>query len=74
MQTRMFTGKTESGHKFKTATLRMKSVKPIPPPGLALRPPQDLDVTLFCKQIGGDVEEYSDKFENINELFDLTSD
>lgn len=28
-----FTGKTETGWKFTTPILKMKSVKPIPPPG-----------------------------------------
>lgn len=35
-----FTGKTETGHKFTTPKLRMKSVKPIfPPPGDNLQIP-----------------------------------
>ena len=70
----MFTGKTESGFKFRTARMRLKTVKPIfPPPGLALRPPAELSPVDFCRQIGGDCEEIADKFESIDEVFDLTS-
>ena len=40
---RSFTGKTESGYKFKTPKMRMLSVTPIyPPPGLNLQIPKDL--------------------------------
>lgn len=40
---RTFTGKTETGWKFTTPTLRMKSVKPIiPPPGYNLQIPSIL--------------------------------
>lgn len=47
---RQFTGKTESGHKFKTAKLRMNSVTPIyPSPGHDLEIPKDLTVEDFCK-------------------------
>ena len=54
--------------------MRMKVVRPIyPPPGLSLRAPEDLDVNTFCRQIGGDCEEYADKFESMDEIFDLTS-
>ena len=71
---RMFTGKTESGFKFKTPKMRMKSITPVfPPPGLSLRPPKDLDPVTFCRQIGGDCEEYADKFETTDEFFDLSS-
>ena len=68
-----FYGKTESGYKYKTPKLKMRCVNPIPPPGLSLRPPSDLTPLLFCRQIGGDCEEYADKFETTDELFDLTS-
>ena len=61
-----FTGKTESGFKFKTPKLRMRVVRPIPPPGLDLKIPSGLTPDLFCKQIGGDCHEISDKFENID--------
>jgi hypothetical protein len=64
-----FTGKTESGFKFKTPKLRMRVVRPISPPGLDLKPPADLTPEKFCRQIGGDCEEIADKFENINEIF-----
>ena len=69
-------GKTESKHKFKTPTMRMRNVRPVfPPPGLALKPPADLDVTTFFRQIGGECEEYADQFETIDEVFEIqTSD
>jgi len=44
-----FTGKTESGFKFKTPKLRMKVVRPIPPPGLNLSIPDGMTPDLFCK-------------------------
>ena len=73
-QQRHFTGKTESGHKFKTPKLRMKCVVPIyPPPGLSLKIPEDLDHVKFCRQIGGDCEEIADKFESIDQIFKLSS-
>ncbi len=34
-----FTGKTETGYKFKTPKLKMNNIKPIPPPGLNLELP-----------------------------------
>ena len=71
---RNFTGKTESGFKFKTPKLRMRVVRPIfPPPGLNLKIPEELTAENFCKQIGGDCAEYSDKFESISEVFNLNS-
>ena len=70
MQTMNFTGKTESGHKFKTPKLRMRKVKPIPPPGEDLKIPVDLTPEKFCRMIGGDCEEIADKFEDdINAVF-----
>ena len=42
----------------------MKTVRPIyPPPGMNLKLPDNLDVNTFFRQIGGDCEEYADKFE-----------
>ena len=71
---RSFTGKTESGFKFKTPKMRMLSVKPVyPPPGLNLRIPEGLTPEQFCKQIGGDCAEFADKFESIDEIFSLDS-
>eukprot|EP00347_Sterkiella_histriomuscorum_P010457 403376209 len=73
-QLRTFTGKTESGHKFKTPKMRMKHLSPVfPPPGLNLRIPTDLTHEAYLRQIGGDCEEYADKFENIDEVFNLDS-
>ena len=64
-----FTGKTESGFKFMTPKLRMRTVRPIEPPGLNLKVPKDLDHETFLRQIGGDCEEIADKFESIDEVF-----
>ena len=36
---RTFTGKTESGFKWRTPKLRMRTVRPIAPPGLDLEIP-----------------------------------
>ena len=70
MQVCSFTGKTESGFKFKTPKMRMRVVRPVyPPPGLSLRPPEGMTPEVFCKQIGGDCAEYADKFETIDEVF-----
>ena len=71
---RSFTGKTESGFKFKTPKLRMRVVNPVyPPPGLNLQIPADMTPEKFCKQVGGDCAEYADKFETIDEIFNFTS-
>ena len=73
-QTRLFTGKTESGYKYLTPKLRMKNVRPVyPPPGLSLRAPEELDVETFMRQIGGDCEEYAEKFETMEEVLTATS-
>ena len=61
----LFTGKTESGFKYKTPQLRMRVVRPITPPGLDLRIPLELTTEKFLMQIGGDCDEISDKFETI---------
>ena len=67
-----FYGKTESHYKYKTPKLRMKTVRPIyPAPGLSLKPPADLTPIDFCRQIGGDTEEYAEKFETTQEIFDF---
>jgi len=74
LASRPFTGKTESGFKFKTPKMRMRVVRPIfPPPGLDLKIPEGLTHEQFCRQIGGDCAEYADKFENIEEMFKLDS-
>jgi len=70
LQTMSFTGKTESGHKFRTPKLRMRVVRPIsPPPRENLVIPKDMDVETFCKQIGGDCDDIADKFESMDEVF-----
>ncbi len=72
-QTRFFTGKTESGHKYKTPKLRMRRVNRVPAPGLNLKLPKDLDPETFCKQIGGDCDEIGDKFDSLEEILTITS-
>ena len=48
-QSRFFTGKTESGHKFKTPKMKMRCVRPIfPPPGMNLVYP-DIEPEVFMK-------------------------
>ena len=44
-----FTGKTESGFKFKTPKMRMRVVRPIAPPGLDLKIPEGMTPELFCQ-------------------------
>lgn len=69
-EARYFTGKTESGFKYKTPKLRMRTVRPVPAPGLHLQIPADLTPERFCRMIGGDCEEIADKFEdNIHAVF-----
>ena len=69
---RGFTGKTESGFKFKTPKMRMRVVRPVyPPPGLNLQIPEGMTPEVFCKQIGGDCAEYADKFESMDEIFNF---
>ena len=66
---RHFTGKTESGHRFTTPKMRFKCRRPIyPPPGNNLSIPEDLTPEQFLKQIGGDTEEYAEKFENVHDI------
>ena len=38
-----------------------------------LQLPKDLDAETFCRQIGGDCDDYSDKFESLEEVFSLNS-
>jgi hypothetical protein len=84
IQMKFFTGKTETGWKFTTPTMKRKSIKPIfPPPGENLVIPGKLYIKyllktdwspkIFCERIGGDCHEVADKFENINEIFTLAS-
>ena len=71
---RTFTGKTESGFRFKTPKMKMRHVNPIfPPPGKNLQIPKDLTPETYLKSIGGDCGEYADKFETIDEVFNLDS-
>ena len=52
-------------------SIRLRKVNPVEAPGYNLQIPEDLDPEKFCRQIGGDCEEYADKFENITEVFTL---
>lgn len=66
-----FTGKTETGWKFTTPTLKMISIKPIyPPPGNNLKAPENWTVKKFFEKLGGDLHEHNSKFETIKELLD----
>ena len=49
----------------------MRKVRPIEPPGLNLQIPEHLNPEMFCKQIGGDCDDYADKFETMDEIFSL---
>ena len=51
--------------------MRLRRVNVIDPPGLDLKIPEDLDPETFCRQIGGDCDEYHDKFDNIQQIFEL---
>ena len=73
MQCMAFTGKTESGHKFTTPKMRLRVVRAGEPPGLDFKIPEGLEVESFLRQIGGDCEEYADKFESIEEVFNEDS-
>ena len=73
VQAMAFTGKTESGFKYKTPKLRMRKVQRVEAPGLKLKIPADLDAETFCKQIGGDCDDIADKFETIDEVFNMTT-
>lgn len=47
----------------------MRVVRPVEAPGNNLQIPGALTPELFFRQIGGDCEEYADKFETIEEVF-----
>jgi hypothetical protein len=71
----MFTGKTETGHKFKTAKVSLKGAIPVfPPPGWDLKIPENIDIKTFCEKVGGDMYEHSDKFEKLSDLFEMNSE
>ena len=44
----LFTGKTESGHKFKTPKMRLRVVHRVPAPGLKLKIPAGMTPEKFC--------------------------
>ena len=35
--------------------------------------PETLSLEVFCRQIGGDCEQVADKFDSMEEIFNLTS-
>ena len=71
---RLFTGKTEDGHKWKTPKLTMRKVNRIEAPGLNLKIPKDLTPEKFCLSIGGDCDDIADKFETIDQIFTYNSE
>ena len=71
-QAMLFTGKTESGHKFQTPKMRLRVVHRVPAPGLKLKIPWDMTPEKFCQQIGGDCDEVADKFESMDQIFSET--
>ena len=56
--------------KYKTPRLLMKNIKPVPAPGYNLELP-DWTPEEFCKRIGGDCDEYAEKFETLEEIFSM---
>ena len=71
--TKHFTGKTETGFKFTTPKLKMRSITPVhPAPGYNLKLP-DWTTQKFCEKIGGDCHDIADKFEGLQEMFDADS-
>ena len=65
-----FTGPTETGHKYTTPYMKMKSIKPITPPGMDLKAPEDWTPKIFFEKIGGDTYNSADNFETLQEIFD----
>ena len=64
----MFKGKTEDGFKYRTPKMRLRSVKPVAPPGINLAAPEGWTPEKYLKKIGGDCDEHYDKFETMEEL------
>lgn len=65
-----FTGMTETGWRYTTPLLRMKTCKPVfPAPGYSLELPQ-WDVKTFFERLGGDLMDHADKFESVKEVFE----
>lgn len=57
--------------KFKEPRIRSFLDPPlIPPPGLQLKANPDWTPQKYLKKIGGDTEEFADKFESVQEIFD----
>ena len=70
---RFFKVKSVKRHKFKTPKILRIMCKPIyPPPGLDLEYPE-WTPTEYLRRIGGDCEDYGDKFETMDQLFSLDS-
>ena len=54
--------------------MRMKNVRRIfPAPGLDLKIPDGLEPEPFLKSIGGDCDEYADKFESMKDVMEMES-
>ena len=52
----------------------MKNVRRIyPAPGLDLKVPEGLEPESFLKSIGGDCDEFADKFENMKEVMEMNT-
>ena len=52
----------------------MKNVRRIyPAPGLDLKVPENLEPEGFLKSIGGDCDEFADKFESMKEVMEMDS-
>jgi len=79
---RFFAGKTELPGKFKTPVMLKRSIKFVffaiftlkvyPPPGKNLQLP-NWTPEFFMKKIGGDCEEFGEKFKSLKEIFELNN-
>lgn len=66
---RNFTGETETGWRYTTPILRMRTSKPVfPAPGYNLELP-NWEVKILFERLGGDLLDHADKFESIEEVF-----
>jgi hypothetical protein len=57
--------------RYKEPRLRTFVFPPVsPPPGLYLKADENWTPQKYLKKIGGDVEEFAEKFESVQEIFD----
>lgn len=57
--------------RYKEPRIRTFVYPPVnPPPGLFLKADESWTPQKYLKKIGGDVEEYAEKFETVQEIFD----